>query len=52
MKLELLTNATVVGDAIKFVSDYSNNNNTKRLISKEDSQESKKSLTIIVKIMN
>src|ERR671930_1156403 len=33
MKLDLLTNATVVDDAIRFVSEYSNNNN-KRLISK------------------
>jgi hypothetical protein len=40
MKLDLLTNATVVNDAMKFVSDYSNN--TKKLISQQnDSQESK-----------
>jgi DNA-binding transcriptional regulator LsrR (DeoR family) len=40
MKLDLLTNATVVSDAMKFVSDYSNN--TKKLISQQnDSQESK-----------
>jgi hypothetical protein len=30
MKLDLLTNATVVGDAMKFVSDYDN----KKLVSK------------------
>jgi hypothetical protein len=34
MKLDLLTNAIVVNDAMKFVSDYFNNNN-KRLISKK-----------------
>lgn len=39
MKLDLLTNAAVVGDRIKFVSEYSYNNN--KLISKEDSQGSK-----------
>jgi len=39
MKLDLLTNAAVVEDAIKFVSDYSYINN--KLISKEDSQGSK-----------
>src|ERR687887_773551 len=33
MKLELLTNATVVDDAIRFVTQHSNN---KRLISKEE----------------
>jgi hypothetical protein len=39
--LELVTNATVVGDTMKFVSDYSNNN--KRLISrKENSSEESK----------
>jgi SLT domain-containing protein len=32
MKLDLLTNATVVNDAIRFVSDHSKNNN---LMSKE-----------------
>ena len=44
MKLDLLTNATVVDDAMKFVLEYSNNNNKKRLTKqKEDSnsQESK-----------
>jgi hypothetical protein len=41
MKLDLLTNATVVGDAMKFVSEYSSKNNNKKLISKEDSQEAK-----------
>jgi hypothetical protein len=44
MKLDLLTNATVVDDAIRFVSDYSSNNNNKHSISKQeenDSQESK-----------
>jgi predicted transcriptional regulator len=42
MKLELLTNATVVDDAIRFVSDYSNNNKKKFILSKkeDDSQES------------
>ena len=39
MKLDLLTNAAVVEDAIKFVSDYSYINN--KLISKEDNQGSK-----------
>jgi hypothetical protein len=39
MKLDLLTNAAVVGDGIKFVSEYPYNNN--KLISKEDSQGSK-----------
>jgi hypothetical protein len=34
MKLDLLTNATVVDDAMRFVSDYSNYN--KRLISKRE----------------
>ena len=28
-KLDLLTNATVVNDAMKFVTSYSNNNNNK-----------------------
>jgi hypothetical protein len=41
VKLDLLTNATVVGDAMKFVSEYSSKNNNKKLISKEDSQEAK-----------
>jgi hypothetical protein len=42
MKLDLLTNATVVNDAMKFVSEYSNNN-TKEFLSKEENgtQESK-----------
>jgi predicted transcriptional regulator len=43
-KLELLTNAKVVDDAMRFVSDYSNKNNNKHSISKQeenDSQESK-----------
>jgi hypothetical protein len=40
MKLDLLTNATIVGDAMKFVSEYSNNNN-KKLDSKENCQESR-----------
>ena len=41
MKLELLTNATVVDDAIRFVSQHSTNN-TKKLISQQnDNQESK-----------
>jgi hypothetical protein len=31
---DLLTNATVINDAIKFVPDYSNNN--KKLISKKE----------------
>jgi hypothetical protein len=42
MKLDLLTNATVVGDAMRFLSEYSTNNN-KKLISKNlnngDSEE-------------
>jgi hypothetical protein len=42
MKLDLLANATVVDDAIRFVSDHSSN---KRMISKEEnrSKESKES---------
>jgi hypothetical protein len=40
MKLDLLTNATVVNDAMRFVSEYSNNDN-KKLDSKENCQESK-----------
>src|ERR671934_201104 len=43
MKLDLLTNATVVDDAIRFVSEYSNNR--KKLVSKQEqnnnNQESK-----------
>ena len=40
MKLDLLTNATVVNDSMRFVSNYYSINN-KRLISKQkDSQES------------
>ena len=43
MKLELLTNATVVDDAMRFVSEYSNNR--KKLVSKQEennnNQESK-----------
>jgi hypothetical protein len=40
MKLDLLTNATVVNDAMRFVSDYSNNNNNnKRLISSEENNQ-------------
>ena len=39
MKLDLLTNATVVDNAMRFESDYSNNN---KLISKRlDNKESK-----------
>ena len=41
MKLDLLTNATVVNDAMKFVSEHSNNNNTKNLSYRKDSQGSK-----------
>jgi hypothetical protein len=44
MKLELLKNATVVDDAMRFVSQQSNNND-KKLVSKQgengDTQESK-----------
>ena len=39
MKLDLLTNATVVDDAMKFVSDYNNNN--KRLLSKAEEYTNK-----------
>jgi hypothetical protein len=38
--MELLTNATVVDDAIRFVSDYNNNNN-KRLLSKAEEDTNK-----------
>ena len=38
MKLELLTNATVVDDAIRFVSERSNNNE-KSVIQPEDKEE-------------
>jgi Trp operon repressor len=38
MKLDLLTNVTVVDDAMKFVSDYNNNNN-KKPISKKEANE-------------
>jgi hypothetical protein len=41
MKLDLLTNATVVNDAMKFVSDYSNNNSRNLSYKKGSSQESK-----------
>ena len=49
MKLELLTNADVIDDAMRFVSDYNN----KKLVSKgaeDSSQESKEA--IIMKIKN
>jgi hypothetical protein len=40
MKLELLTNATIVNDAMRFVSEHNNNN--KRLISKQENSEESK----------
>src|SRR5919197_2806271 len=37
MKLDLLTNATVVDDAVRFVSEHSSNN--KKLVSKEEDSD-------------
>ena len=39
MKLDLLTNATVVNDAMKFVSEYSNNNSRNLSYKKDSSRE-------------
>jgi hypothetical protein len=39
MKLDLLTNATVVGDAIRFVSHISNENEKLKSASGKDDQE-------------
>ena len=35
-KMELLTNATVVDDAIRFVSEHTANNNKEKLISSKE----------------
>ncbi|HZE78048.1 MAG TPA: hypothetical protein VE089_05810 [Nitrososphaeraceae archaeon] len=41
MKLDLLSNATVVDDAMRFVSDNSNNSNKKLISKKVNNGESK-----------
>jgi hypothetical protein len=42
MKLELLTNATVVDDAIRFVSEYNNKSDEKQKTSSYSSNEDEK----------
>ena len=44
MKLDLLTNATVVDDAIRFVSSDGSNNNHKSFSSSGDDKEESKEL--------
>ena len=48
MKLDLLTNATVVDDAMRFVSDHNNNNNKKKLISEGENMKNLKNMIMIM----